>query len=128
MRRAVEMRQMKQVERSRKKSARRLAEEKIRVHKVWVAIHGGTVVNPEMATRNIESGVIYGMSSILKERATVKNGAVEQSNFHDYEVLRMSEAPESIEVNFIPSNNKPTGLGEVGNPFIPDRVLEALKA
>jgi isoquinoline 1-oxidoreductase beta subunit len=123
---------------------------KIRVHKVWVAIHGGTVVNPEMATRNIESGVIYGMSSILKERATVKNGAVEQSNFHDYEVLRMSEAPESIEVNFISSNNKPTGLGEVGNPFIsaaianafhaltgkrlyhmpftPDRVLEALKA
>jgi isoquinoline 1-oxidoreductase beta subunit len=123
---------------------------KIRVHKVWVAIHGGTVVNPEMATRNIESGVNYGISSILKERATVKNGAVEQSNFHDYEVLRMSEAPESIDVNFIPSNNKPTGLGEIGNPFIsaaianafhaltgkrlyhmpftPDRVLEALKA
>jgi isoquinoline 1-oxidoreductase beta subunit len=123
---------------------------KIRVHQVWVAIHGGTVVNPEMATRNIESGVNYGISSILKERATVKNGAVEQSNFHDYEVLRMSEAPESIDVNFIPSNNKPTGLGEIGNPFIsaaianafhaltgkrlyhmpftPDRVLEALKA
>ena len=123
---------------------------KIHVHKVWVAVHGGTVVNPEMAIRNIESGVIYGMSSILKERATIRNGAVEQSNFHDYEVLRMSEAPESIEIEFIPSQAKPTGLGEIGNPFItaaianaffaltgkrlyhmpftPERVLEALKA
>ena len=123
---------------------------KIRVHKVWTAVHGGTVVNPEMARRNVESGVIYGMSSILKERATVKDGIVEQSNFHDYEVLRMSEAPESIEVEFIPSTAKPTGIGEIGNPFIsaaianafhaltgkrlyhmpftPERVLEALKA
>jgi isoquinoline 1-oxidoreductase beta subunit len=123
---------------------------KIRVHKVWVAVHGGTVVNPEMARHNIESGVIYGMSSILKERATIKGGAVEQSNFHDYEVLRISEAPESIEVEFIPSTGKPTGLGEIGNPFIsaaianafakltgkrlyhmpftPERVMAALKA
>jgi isoquinoline 1-oxidoreductase beta subunit len=123
---------------------------KIRVHKVWVAVHGGTVVNPDMARANIESGVIYGMSSILKERATIKGGAVEQSNFHDYEVLRMSEAPESIAVEFVPSTAKPTGLGEIGNPFIsaaianafakltgkrlyhmpftPERVLAALKA
>ncbi|MGH6621545.1 MAG: molybdopterin cofactor-binding domain-containing protein [Alphaproteobacteria bacterium] len=123
---------------------------KIHVHKVWAAIDGGTVVQPEMARRNIESGVIYGLSSVLKERATIKGGAVEQTNFHDYEVLRMSEAPEEIHVEFVESDAKPTGLGEIGNPFIsaavanafhaltgkrlyhmpftPDRVLEALKA
>jgi isoquinoline 1-oxidoreductase beta subunit len=123
---------------------------KIHVHKVWAAVDGGTVVNPEMARRNIESGVIYGLSSVLKERATFKGGIVEQTNFHEYEVLRMSEAPEEIHVAFVDSDAKPTGLGEIGNPFVsaavanafhaltgkrlyhmpftPERVLEALKA
>jgi isoquinoline 1-oxidoreductase beta subunit len=123
---------------------------KIHVHKVWAAVDGGTVVQPEMARRNIESGIIYGLSSVLKERATFKGGAVEQTNFHEYEVLRMSEAPEEIHVAFVDSDAKPTGLGEIGNPFIsaavanafhaltgkrlyhmpftPERVLEALKA
>ena len=121
---------------------------KIRVHRVWAAIDGGTIVQPDMARRNVESGIIYGLSSVLKERATIKNGAVEQSNFHDYEVLRMSEAPEEIHVEFVDRGTRPTGIGEIGNPFIaasvanafyaltgkrlyhmpftPDRVLEAL--
>jgi isoquinoline 1-oxidoreductase beta subunit len=123
---------------------------KIHVHKVWVAIDGGTVVQPEMARRNVESGIIYGISSVLKERATMKGGKVVQSNFHDYEVLRMSEAPEELHIAFIDRDTKPTGLGEIGNPFVaaavanafyaltrkrlyhmpftPARVLEALKA
>jgi isoquinoline 1-oxidoreductase beta subunit len=123
---------------------------KIRVHEVWVAIDGGTIVQPEMARANIESGVIYGLSSVLKERVTIKGGAVEQSNFHDYEVLRMAEAPEAIHVEFAKRDGPPTGLGEIGNPFIgaavanaffaltgkrlyhmpftPERVLAALKA
>jgi len=123
---------------------------KINVHKVWVAVDAGTVVQPEMARRNIESGVIYGLSSVLKERVTVKDGKVQQSNFHDYEVLRMSEAPEEIHVEFIERSTRPTGVGEIGNPFIaaavanafyaltgkrlyhmpftPKRVLEAIKA
>ncbi|MBT3767805.1 MAG: xanthine dehydrogenase family protein molybdopterin-binding subunit, partial [Rhodospirillales bacterium] len=98
---------------------------KIRVHKVWAAIDGGTVVQPEMARRNIESGMIYGISSILKERVTIKNGVVEQSNFHDYEVLRMSEAPEELHVEFIDRSTKPTGLGEIGNPFIGAAIANA---
>jgi isoquinoline 1-oxidoreductase beta subunit len=123
---------------------------KIRVHKVWVAIDGGTIVQPEMARRNVESGIIYGLSSVLKERVTIKDGAVEQSNFHDYQVLRMSEAPEELHVAFVDRDTKPTGIGEIANPFIaaavanafhahtgkrlyhmpftPARVLEALKA
>ena len=123
---------------------------KIRVHKVWIAIDSGTVVQPEMARRNVESGVIYGLSSVLMERATVKGGAVEQSNFGDYRVLRMADAPEEIHVAFAESTAKPKGIGEIGNPFIsaavanaffaltgkrlyhmpftPERVLAALKA
>ena len=123
---------------------------RIRVHKVWAAIDGGIIVQPDMARANVESGIVYGLSSVLKERATIKDGAVEQSNFHDYEVLRMSEAPEEIHVTFLDRDTKPTGLGEIGNPFIaaavanaffaltgkrlyhmpftPDRVLEVLKA
>ena len=101
---------------------------KIRVHKVWVAVDGGTIVQPEMARRNIESGVVYGMSSVLKERATMKGGKVEQSNFNDYEVLRMSEAPEEIHVEFVDRDSKPTGLGEIGNPFIAAAIANAFYA
>ncbi len=123
---------------------------KIKVHKFWIAVDAGTVVQPDAATANVESGMIYGLSSVLKERATMKNGAVEQTNFHDYEVLRMSEAPEEMHVKFIKSDRKPTGIGEVSNPmvaaavanafhtltgkrlyhmpFTPERVLAALKA
>ena len=123
---------------------------KIRVHKVWVVADGGTIVLPDGARANIESGILYGISSMLTERITMKKGVVEQSNFHDYNVLRMSDAPEELHVGFVKTDRKPTGLGEIGNPFIggaianavfamtgkrlqhlpftPDRVLAALKA
>lgn len=98
---------------------------RIRVHKVWVAIDGGIVVQPQMARRNVESGVVYGLSSVLKERATIKNGAVVQSNFHDYQLLRMADAPEEIHVEFLDSDESPKGLGEIGNPFIAAAVANA---
>jgi isoquinoline 1-oxidoreductase beta subunit len=98
---------------------------RIRVHKVWVAIDGGIVVQPQMARRNVESGVVYGLSSVLKERATVKKGAVVQSNFHDYQLLRMADAPEEIHVEFLVSSESPKGLGEIGNPFIAAAVANA---
>jgi isoquinoline 1-oxidoreductase beta subunit len=122
---------------------------KIKVHKAWIAADGGTVVTPPAARANIESGIIYGMSSVLYERITVKDGVVEQSNFNDYNLLRMSDVPEELHVEFVPTDTRPTGLGEVGNPFVaaaisnavhkltgkrlrhlpftPDRVLETLK-
>jgi len=65
---------------------------------------------------------------VLKERATVKGGAVEQSNFHDYQLLRITEAPEEIHVEFIDRDTPPTGLGEIGNPFIPAAVANAFSA
>jgi len=101
---------------------------RIRVHKVWAAIDGGTVVQPVMARRNVESGIVYGLSSVLKERATVTNGAVVQSNFNDYRLLRMAEAPEEIHVEFLDRDTSPTGLGEIGNPFIAAAVANAFHA
>lgn len=101
---------------------------RIRVHKVWVAIDGGIVVQPDMARANIESGIVYGLSSVLKERATMKGGTVQQSNFNDYQLLRMSEAPEEIHVEFIKRDTPPTGLGEIGNPFIAAAVANAFHA
>jgi isoquinoline 1-oxidoreductase beta subunit len=123
---------------------------KIRVHKVWVAIDGGLIVQPAAAKANVESAIIYGLSSILHERVTIKDGVVEQSNFHDYNVMRMSDLPEQMAVQFVDVDTRPTGLGEIGNPFIagaisnafyrltgkrlrhlpftPERVLETLKA
>jgi len=101
---------------------------RIRVHKVWVAVDGGIIVQPDMARANIESGVVYGLSSVLKERATIKGGAVEQSNFHDYQLLRMADAPEEIHVEFLERSTPPTGLGEVGNPFIAAAVANAVYA
>jgi isoquinoline 1-oxidoreductase subunit beta len=123
---------------------------KIRVHKVWVAIDGGLIVQPAAAKANVESAIIYGLSSVLHERVTIKDGVVEQSNFHDYNLMRMSDLPEQMNVEFVDVDTRPTGLGEIGNPFIagaisnavfkltgkrlrhlpftPDRVLETLKA
>ena len=123
---------------------------KIRVHKVWAAIDGGVIVTPGPAKANVESAILYGLSSMLHERVTMKDGAVEQSNFHDYNLMRMSDLPEEMHVAFVDVDTRPTGLGEIGNPFIggaisnaffkltgkrlrhmpftPDRVLATLKA
>jgi isoquinoline 1-oxidoreductase subunit beta len=98
---------------------------KIRVHKVWAAIDGGMIVQPAAARANVESAIIYGLSSVLHERVTIKDGAVEQSNFHDYNVMRMSDLPEEITVQFVDVDTRPTGLGEIGNPFIAGAVSNA---
>lgn len=92
---------------------------KIRVHRLWLAVDGGLVVQPDMARANVESGILYGLSSVLHERVTMKAGVVEQSNFHDYHLLRMADLPETIEVAFLERPDAPpSGLGEIGNPWV----------
>jgi len=98
---------------------------RIRVHKVWMAVDGGLVVQPEAARANVESGIVHGLSSVLSERVTVKEGVVQQSNFHDYSLLRMSEAPEELHVEFVDSDAPPAGLGEIGNPMVAAAVANA---
>jgi isoquinoline 1-oxidoreductase subunit beta len=99
---------------------------KIRVHKVWLAVDGGIIVRPEAAKANVESGIMYGLSNVLLERVTLKDGAVEQSNFNDYNVMRMSDMPDELNIAFIDSDAPPTGLGEVGTPFVMPAIANAL--
>ena len=98
---------------------------KIRVHKVWMAVDGGLIVQPEAARANVESGILHGLSSVLHERVTVKDGVVQQTNFHDYNLMRMSDTPEEIRVAFIDRDAPPSGLGEIGNPFVAAAVANA---
>jgi len=100
-------------------------EGKIRVHKMWFAADGGVIVQPEAARRNLESGMVHGLSSVLHERVTLKNGMVEQSNFDSYPVMRMSDLPEEMNIQFVDVDTKPTGLGELGTPWIGPAIANA---
>lgn len=98
---------------------------KLRVHKVWLAVDGGTIVTPEAAKDNVESGIVYGLSSTLFERITLRDGAVQQSNFNNYHVMRMADMPEELHVAFLERDTRPTGLGEIGTPFLGAAVANA---
>jgi isoquinoline 1-oxidoreductase beta subunit len=99
----------------------------IRAHNFWTAVDPGIIVNPDTVIAQTESNVIYGLSQILKERITLAGGAVEQSNFSDYEVLRMSEVP-AIHTKIVHSDNRPTGIGEVALPLMGGVVANAMFA
>ncbi len=83
----------------------------IKVHKVTVAVDCGMMVNPDIVKAQVESSVIFGLSAALLSKITFKDGAVEQSNFHNYPVMRMSEAP-AVSVHLVTSTEKPGGIGE----------------
>lgn len=97
----------------------------LKVHKVWCAVHCGKVVNPDGARQQIEGGVLYGLSAALTGKVPIAEGAPTASNFHDYPVLRMNEAPEVLTF-FVDSDASPTGLGEPGVPPIAPAVANAL--
>lgn len=98
---------------------------KIHVHKVWLAVDGGLIVQPDAAKANLESGILQGLSSVLHERVTLKDGVVEQSNFHDYHLLRMEDVPEDIAIEFVERDAPPAGLGETGNPWTASAIANA---
>jgi isoquinoline 1-oxidoreductase beta subunit len=96
-----------------------------RVHRVVCAVDCGIVVNPEGVRAQLESGVAFGLSAALHGRITFKAGRVEQSNFHDYQVLRLPEMPV-VEVHIVPSTQPPGGVGEPGTPPAAPAVSNAI--
>jgi len=99
----------------------------IRVHKVTAAYDCGRVVNPMSLEAQLQSAIAFGLSAALYGEITLKDGRVEQSNFHDYRVLRMNEMP-LVEVHVVPSDAAPTGAGEPGTPPVAPAVANALYA
>ena len=88
---------------------------KIKVHRIICAVDCGKVVNPGIITAQMESGILMGLSAVLKERVEFANGGVKSANFYDYEILRMGEVPD-IEVHLVKSNETMGGVGEPGLP------------
>jgi isoquinoline 1-oxidoreductase beta subunit len=99
----------------------------VRVHKVWCAIDCGFAVNPSGVTMQMESAINYGLTAALYGEITFAEGKVEQSNFHDYQILRMNEAPE-IFVTIVNSGEQMGGAGEPGTPPIAPAVANAIYA
>jgi isoquinoline 1-oxidoreductase beta subunit len=98
---------------------------RIRVHHHWVAADPGIVIQPENSVAQLESAVIYALSGALFEEATLKNGGVVQTNFHQYPVPRMSDVPE-IHARVIATDNPPSGLGEIGVPCVAPSIGNAV--
>ena len=98
----------------------------VKVERVTACVDCGHVVNPLHAAMQIESGVIYGLTAALFGEITIKQGRVEQSNFHDYQIAHMADAPV-IETHFaLSGGSKWGGLGEPGTPPIAPAVANAI--
>jgi isoquinoline 1-oxidoreductase subunit beta len=98
---------------------------KIKVERVVCAVDCGVAVNPETINAQVEGAIVFGLSAALHSRLSLKDGHVEQSNFHDFRVLRLSSMPK-VEVHILPSTEKPTGVGEPGLPPVAPAVANAL--
>ena len=99
----------------------------IKVHKVTVAADLGSMVNPNIVRQQIESSVIFGLSGALYGEITLKNGVVEQNNFHDYPVVRLNQSP-AFDITLVPSSEKPGGIGEPVTAMIGPAVANAVFA
>jgi isoquinoline 1-oxidoreductase subunit beta len=99
----------------------------VKVDRMVCAIDCGVPINPDIIRAQMEGGVAFGLSSILLEQITVKAGAVEQSNFHDYRLLRIDAMPK-VEVHIVQSSEPPTGIGEPVVPTVGPAVSNAIFA
>ena len=85
----------------------------------------GTIVNPLNATAQIQGAALWGASQIMSERLTLKDGAIEQTNFHDYKTIRLADVPE-IDVELIGSGHHPSGVGEPASTIVGPAVANAI--
>jgi len=99
----------------------------VRVHKVVCVVDCGRTVNPDTVKAQMESAIVFGLSAALHGALTFKQGRVQESNFHDYPILRMNEMPQ-VDVHIMPSDESPKGVGEPGVPPIAPAVANAIFA
>jgi len=102
--------------------------DKITVDRVVCAVDCGIAVTPDVIRAQMQSGIGYGLSAALYGKITLTDGHVDQTNFHQYQVLRINEMPRAIEVYTVPSTNAPSGVGEPGTPPIAPAVANAVRA
>ena len=98
---------------------------RIQVHKLNCAIDCGLAVNPEGVRLQLESAIAIGLSAALNDEITLRDGGVQQSNFHDYRTLRLTEMP-AVEVVIMQSGEHPEGVGEPGTPPVAPAVANAV--
>jgi isoquinoline 1-oxidoreductase beta subunit len=103
------------------------APRRIRVHRVVCAADVGTVVNPAIVARQMESGIVFGLTAALHGRITIERSRVQQANFPDYPLLAMADCPV-IETHLVASDRHPGGVGEPGTPPIAPAVANAVAA
>ncbi|MGB8662361.1 MAG: xanthine dehydrogenase family protein molybdopterin-binding subunit [Candidatus Acidiferrum sp.] len=97
----------------------------LKIKRLVCTVDCGRVVNPNGVRAQVESAAIYALTATLKDAITIEHGRVVQSNFNDYHMLRMNEAPP-IEVHLVDSDEKPTGIGEPTVPVIAPALCNAI--
>lgn len=100
----------------------------VKVDRVVTAVDCGIAVTPDVVRAQMQSGIGYGLSAALYGKISLTDGRVDQTNFHQYRVLRINEMPRVIEIHIVPSMNPPTGVGEPGTPPIAPAVANAVRA
>ena len=99
----------------------------VRVQRIVAAVDTGIVVNPDTVVAQLQGGLVFGLTAALYGHISIAKGRVQQSNFHDYRMLRINEMPQ-IEVHLIPSGEAPGGIGETGTTAAPAALGNALFA
>jgi isoquinoline 1-oxidoreductase subunit beta len=105
-----------------------VVDDQVRVDRVVCAVDCGIAVNPDVVRAQMQSAIGYGLSAALYGKITLTDGHIDQTNFHQYRVLRINEMPRQVEIHIVPSTAKPTGVGEPGTPPIAPAVANAVRA
>ncbi|MFN0123146.1 MAG: molybdopterin cofactor-binding domain-containing protein [Blastocatellia bacterium] len=101
---------------------------KVRIPRVDYVVDAGKIINPDRVKSQFEGASVFGTSIAMMSQITAKGGEIEQSNFHDYLVARMPEAPRETHVHIVDSNEAPAGVGEPGVPPLPPAICNAIAA
>ena len=101
---------------------------KVRIPRVDIAVDAGTIINPDRVKSQFEGAAVFGTSIAMMGEITASKGEIQQSNFHDYPVARIQEAPVETYVHIVSSDAPPAGVGEPGVPPMSPAICNAIFA